>query len=98
VANEHVVAPLGKRREVSVYKFRLSLCGKAEANRARVFCFSFSKKQAFLPMASPAATYLGSYKKRTKKLLLTGPRRWAGIRANVQSWATQVGNAWDLEL
>jgi hypothetical protein len=61
-----------KKRTKDFDEFRLSLCGKAEASLAKVFCCFFSKKQAFLPLALPVAAYLGSYKKSSKKRLDMG--------------------------
>jgi hypothetical protein len=69
-----------KKEPKNFDKFGLSLCGKAEASLAKVFCCFFSKKQAFLPLALTAAAYLGSYK-RSNKLL----RKWAG--------PTRIGSA-----
>jgi hypothetical protein len=40
---------------------------------ARVFCFFFAKKQAFLPLALTAAAYLGSYEKEAKNFCELGP-------------------------
>jgi hypothetical protein len=61
-----------KKRTKKLLQFRLSLCGKAEASLARVFCFFFSKKKAFLLLALTAAAYLGSYEKGTKNLYQLG--------------------------
>ncbi len=47
---------------------------------SKVFCFFFSKKKAFLLLALPAAAYLGSYRKRSKKLLSVG----FGLSGNAQ--------------
>jgi hypothetical protein len=55
-----------KKKPKNFYKFRLSLCGKAEASLARVFCFFFSRKKAFRgrPYLRPPTWAL------TKKLLI----------------------------